>query len=43
MFLGEDNIYSAFHVDNNFKESYVELDFVSETIYVINKYHNLGN
>lgn len=35
MFLGEDNIYSAFHVDNNFKESYVELDFVSETIFGI--------
>ncbi len=29
MFLGADNIYSAFHVDLDFKENFVEMMFVA--------------
>jgi len=35
MFLGADNIYSAFHVDKNFNENFVEMMFVAETIFGI--------
>jgi hypothetical protein len=35
MFLGEDDHYTVFHVDKNFKEKYLEMMFVEESIFGI--------
>jgi len=35
MFLGEDDIYSVFHIDKNFEDKFIELAFVKESIFGI--------